>query len=54
MVNDKLEEDQTLITDAYKFYRDKYELDIIDDELNSQYGTYMNNLINSYRNSSNN
>ena len=54
MTEDKLSEDKTLITDAYKFYREKYELDIIDDELDNQYGTYMNNLINSYRNQNTN
>ncbi len=50
ITNEKLEDDASLIPDAYKYYREKYELNIIDDELNSQYGKYMNNLINSSRN----
>ncbi len=52
ITTDKLNNDRSLIPDAIKFYRDKYELDIIDSDLDSQYGRYMNNLINSYKNSS--
>ena len=37
---------QSLKVDAIKSYRDKYELNIIDSELSTQYGKYMNNLIN--------
>lgn len=45
---------QTLMVDAIKHYRDKYDLDIIDSEMSSQYGKYMNNLINNARNSNSN
>lgn len=38
---------QELKVEAVKAYRDDYELNIVDSELNSQYGKYMNNLINS-------
>ncbi len=50
ITTDKLNNDRSLIPEAIKFYRDKYELDIIDSDLDSQYGRYMNNLINSYKN----
>ena len=50
---DKLNEDESLMVDAIRYYRDLYELDIIDSELDSQYSIYMNNLINAYENSSN-
>lgn len=43
---------QTLMIDAIKYYRDKYELNIVDSEVSSQYGKYMNNLINNAKNSS--
>lgn len=43
---------QTLMVDAIKYYRDKYELNIVDSEISSQYGKYMNNLINNAKNSS--
>ncbi len=54
ITNDKLSSDASLIADAIKYYRDKYDLDIIDSELDSQYGKYMNNLINTYKNTSSN
>lgn len=44
---------QSIMVDAVKYYRDKYELNIVDSEISSQYGKYMNNLINSAKNSSN-
>ena len=45
---------QTLMVDAIKYYRDKNELNIVDSEISSQYGRYMNNLINNAKNSSTN
>jgi len=45
-------EGQSLMADALKYYRDKYELNIVDSEISSQYGKYMNNLINSAKNAS--
>ena len=53
ITQDKLNEDESLMVDAIRYYRDLYELDIIDSELDSQYSIYMNNLINAYENSSN-
>ncbi|MCM1053040.1 MAG: peptidylprolyl isomerase [Ruminococcus sp.] len=41
------ENGQKLMVEAVKHYREKYELDIVDSEIDSQYGRYMNNLINS-------
>lgn len=43
---------QTLMVDAIKHYRDMYDLNIVDSEISSQYGKYMNNLINSAKSSS--
>lgn len=51
IMQEKLSNNQSLMVDAVKHYRDKYELDIVDSEMKSQYGTYMNNLINTYKNS---
>lgn len=55
IANEKLQKDATLITDAIQHYREKYEMDIVDSEIKSQYSKYMNNMINSYKsqNSSN-
>ncbi len=52
IVEDKLssEDSNSYAVDALQYYRKKYDLDIIDSELKSQYGNYMNNLINSARN----
>lgn len=47
IATDKLSEDSSLAVEAIKYYRDKYDMDIIDSEVKSQYSTYMNNLINS-------
>ncbi len=47
ITNQKLENNSSLAVEAIQYYRKEYELDIIDDELDSQYGKYMNNLINS-------
>ena len=54
IAQDKLEEDQSLMVDAIRHYRELYELDIIDSEMDDQYGVYMNNLINSYENTNSN
>lgn len=53
IAEDKLSEDQSLMVDAIRYYRDLYELDIIDSEMDNQYGIYMNNLINTYENANN-
>ena len=52
ITKDKLTKDQSLMVDAIRYYRDLYELDIVDSELDSQYSIYMNNLINTYKNQS--
>ena len=54
ITEDKLNNDQSLMVDAIRYYRDLYELDIVDSELDSQYSIYMNNLINTYENTSSN
>ena len=54
IAQDKLSTDQSLMVDAIRYYRDLYELDIIDSEMDSQYGVYMNNLINTYASTSSN
>lgn len=48
------EDGKSLMVDAIKYYREKYDLDIVDSEISSQYGIYMNNLINSSKQSSSN
>lgn len=53
IAENKISTDQKTVVDAMKFYRDKYDIDIIDSEISSQYGKYMNNLINSANSSSN-
>ena len=54
ITEDKLNSDQSLMVDAIRYYRDLYELDIVDSELDNQYSIYMNNLINTYENTSSN
>ena len=54
ITEDKLNSDQSLMVDAIRYYRDLYELDIVDSELDNQYSVYMNNLINTYENTSSN
>ena len=54
ITEDKLNNDQSLMVDAIRYYRDLYELDIVDSELDNQYSIYMNNLINTYENTSSN
>ena len=50
ITSQKLEDNSSLIPEAIQYYRKEYKLDIIDDELDSQYGKYMNSLINAYKN----
>ncbi len=50
ITTNKLSEDESLMVDAIRYYRDLYELNIVDSELDSQYSVYMNNLINTYKN----
>lgn len=52
ITTDKLSADSSLSVEAIKYYRDKYDMDIIDSEVKSQYSTYMNNLINSTKTNS--
>lgn len=54
ITEDKLNNDQSLMVDAIRYYRDLYELDIVDSELDNQYSIYMNNLINTYENTDSN
>ena len=54
ITEDKLNSDQSLMVEAIRYYRDLYELDIVDSELDNQYSIYMNNLINTYENTSSN
>ena len=54
ITEDKLNNDQSLMVDAIRYYRELYELDIVDSELDNQYSIYMNNLINTYENTSSN
>ena len=44
--NRKLEEDAEMSINSMKYYRKLYNMEIIDSELNRQYGIYLNNLIN--------
>ena len=36
----------TITTDAMKYFRKLYNMDIIDSTLDRQYGIYLNNLLN--------
>lgn len=47
LANRKLEEDAEMAVDYIKYYRKLYNMEIVDSTLKSQYGIYMNNLINS-------
>jgi len=47
LANRKLEENKEISVDYIKHYRKLYNMEIIDSTLKSQYGIYMNNLINS-------
>jgi len=46
ITTEKLSNDKSLSVEAIKHYREKYEMNITDSEVKSQYGRYMNNLIN--------
>ncbi len=50
LANRKLK-DSKITINAEKYYRDLYNMDIIDDELDRQYGLYLNSVINSTNNS---
>ncbi len=52
IAEDKLTENSSLISEAIQNYRKKYDLDIVDSEMQSQYSKYMNNLINNLKNQS--
>ena len=47
LANRKVQNNSTISIDSLKYYRELYNMKIIDSTLNSQYGIYMNNLINS-------
>ena len=44
---DKIDTVSTIALDSIKYYRKLYNTNIVDSELNKQYGIYMNNLANS-------
>lgn len=46
LANRKLEKDAEMSINSMKYYRKLYNMEIIDSELNRQYGIYLNNLIN--------
>lgn len=46
LANRKMEEDNEISVNSMKYYRKLYNMEIIDSELNRQYGIYLNNLIN--------
>jgi len=46
LANRKMEKDNELSINAMKYYRKLYNMEIVDSELNRQYGIYLNNLIN--------
>ena len=46
LANEKLTEDTELSLNSMKYYRELYNLKIIDTELDRQYGIYLNNLAN--------
>lgn len=54
ITTERINSDKSLSVDAIKYYREKYDLNIVDSEIKSQYGKYMNNLINQNKNSNNN
>lgn len=51
LANRKIEADQEIALDSIKHYRKLYNMEILDSELNRQYGIYMNNLLNQILNS---
>ena len=46
LANRKMEEDTEISINSMKHYRKLYNMEIVDSELNRQYGIYLNNLIN--------
>jgi len=50
LANKLLETDAEISLNSMKYYRELYNLDIIDSELDRQYGIYLNNLANSLNN----
>lgn len=46
LANRKMENDSEISINSMKYYRKLYNMEIIDSELNRQYGIYLNNLIN--------
>ncbi len=46
LANRKISNTKTIQYDTYKYYRELYNLEIIDSELNKQYGIYMNSMLN--------
>lgn len=50
ITEDKLSDDSSLSVEAVKYYREKYDMNITDSEIKTQYGKYMNNLINQSKN----
>ena len=47
LANEKMSTISTISTDANKYYRKLYNMDIVDSTLDRQYGIYLNNLLNS-------
>jgi len=47
LANRKIKEDKEISINSMKYYRELYNMEIIDSTLKSQYGIYMNNLITS-------
>ena len=50
LANELLETDAEISLNSMKYYRELYNLDIVDSELDRQYGIYLNNLANSLNN----
>lgn len=46
LANKKMQEDTEIALNSVKYYRELYNLKIVDSELNRQYGIYLNNLAN--------
>lgn len=53
LANRKMETIKTISIDSMKYYRKLYNLEIVDDELERQYGIYINNATNSILNADN-
>jgi len=46
LATEKLETDKEISVNSMKYYRELYNMKIVDSELNRQYGIYLNNLVN--------